>query len=92
MNISKLPVQHQEIILRIIVIGECHSGQIADEVAAKFKEVNYSQDRELFIEFCLHTMLYQRVSQSGGFPPGLSVTQVNCDTYTLETMLLHPII
>ncbi|CAL5190433.1 unnamed protein product [Lathyrus oleraceus] len=79
MNISKLPIQHQEIILRIIVkvIGECHSGQLADEVAVKFKEVRSSQDRELFIEFCLHTMLYQKVSQSGGFPPGLSVTQVN---------------
>jgi proteasome component ECM29 len=78
-NISKLPIQHQEIILRVVVkvIGECHSGQIGDEVAAKYKKVNNSQDRELFIEFCLHTMLYQRVSQSGGFPPGLSVAQVN---------------
>lgn len=79
LNISKLPIQHQEIILRIIVkvIGECHSGQIGDEVAAKYKKVNNSQDKELFIEFCLHTMLYQRVSQSGGFPHGLSVAQVN---------------
>ncbi|ESW13516.1 hypothetical protein PHAVU_008G203200 [Phaseolus vulgaris] len=78
-NISKLPLQHQEIILRIIVkvIGECHSGQIGEEVAAKYNKVNNSQDRELFIEFCLHTILYQRVSQSGGLPPGLSVVQVN---------------
>lgn len=78
-NISKLPVQHQEIILRVVVkvIGECHSGQIGDEAAAKYKKVNNSHDRELFIEFCLHTMLYQRVSQSGGFPPGLSVAQAN---------------
>ncbi|XP_027329154.1 proteasome adapter and scaffold protein ECM29 [Abrus precatorius] len=78
-NISKLPLQHQEIILRIIVkvIGECHSGQIGDEVAAKYKKVDSYQDRELFIEFCLHTMLYQRVTQSGGYPPGLSVAQLN---------------
>ncbi|KAL2973237.1 hypothetical protein AAZX31_14G035700 [Glycine max] len=78
-NISKLPLQHQEIILRIIVkvIGECHSGQIGDEVSAKYGKVNNSQDRALFIEFCLHTILYQRVSQNGGFPPGLSVAQVN---------------
>ncbi|CAJ1971239.1 unnamed protein product [Sphenostylis stenocarpa] len=78
-NISKLSLQHQEIILRIVVkvIGECHSGQIGEEIAAKYKKVNNSQDRGLFIEFCLHTILYQRVSQSGGVPPGLSETQVN---------------
>ncbi|XP_061372568.1 uncharacterized protein LOC133315038 [Gastrolobium bilobum] len=78
-NIAKLPPQHQEIILRIIVkvIGECHSSHIGDEVAAKYKKVDNSQDRELFIEFCLHTMLYQRVSQSSGFPLGLSVAQAN---------------
>ncbi|KAI4308224.1 hypothetical protein L6164_031321 [Bauhinia variegata] len=78
-NISKLPHQHQEIIFRIIVkvIGGCDSSKIADEAAAKYRLVNDSQDRELFIEFCLHTILYQRVSQSGGSPPGLSVVQAN---------------
>ncbi|MED6198629.1 hypothetical protein PIB30_068265, partial [Stylosanthes scabra] len=81
-NISKLPLQHQEIILRIIVkvIGECHSSQIGDQVAAKYKKVNNPQDRDLFIEFCLHTMLYQRVSQrsgNGGGYPGLSFVQAN---------------
>ncbi|KAE9606271.1 putative proteasome component Ecm29 [Lupinus albus] len=78
-NISKLPLQHQEIILRIVVkvIGECHSKQIGDEVAEKYQKVNNAQDRNLFIEFCLHTMLYQRVSQSVGCPPGLSVAQSN---------------
>ncbi|WJX94387.1 hypothetical protein P8452_75807 [Trifolium repens] len=49
-----------------MVIGECHSGQIGDEDAAKYKKVNNSQDRELFIEFCLHTMLYQQGSQRYG--------------------------
>ncbi|KAI9114257.1 hypothetical protein K1719_014907 [Acacia pycnantha] len=78
-NISKLPLQHQEIILRIIVkvVGECHSSQISDEVAAKYRLVTDPHDRELFIEFCTHTMLYQRVSQSGGCPHGLSVAQAN---------------
>ncbi|KAJ7960514.1 Proteasome-associated ECM29-like protein [Quillaja saponaria] len=75
----KLPVQHQEIILRIIVkvIGEIHRSRIGDEVAAKYRLVNNSQDRELFIEFCLHTMLYQWLSHVGGCPPGLSITQAN---------------
>ncbi|KAM4096438.1 hypothetical protein ACJW30_08G104900 [Castanea mollissima] len=78
-NISKLPLQHQEIILRIAtkVIGECHSSQIDDEVAAKYRSINDSQDRELFIEFCLHTVLYQPPSQSGGCPPGLSIAQAS---------------
>ncbi|KAK7856729.1 proteasome adapter and scaffold protein ecm29 [Quercus suber] len=78
-NISKLPLQHQEIILRIAtkVIGECHSSQIDDEVTAKYRSINDSQDRELFIEFCLHTVLYQPPSQSGGCPPGLSIAQAN---------------
>uniref|UniRef100_A0A7N2KMJ3 ARM repeat superfamily protein n=1 Tax=Quercus lobata TaxID=97700 RepID=A0A7N2KMJ3_QUELO len=78
-NISKLPLQHQEIILRIAtkVIGECHSSQIDDEVTAKYRSINDSQDRELFIEFCLHTVLYQPPSQSGGCPPGLSIAQAS---------------
>uniref|UniRef100_A0A2N9FXH9 Proteasome component Ecm29 N-terminal domain-containing protein n=1 Tax=Fagus sylvatica TaxID=28930 RepID=A0A2N9FXH9_FAGSY len=78
-NISKLPLQHQEIILRIAtkVIGECHSSRIDDEVAAKYRSINDSQDRELFIEFCLHTLLYQPPPQSGGCPPGLSIAQAN---------------
>ncbi|KDP43192.1 hypothetical protein JCGZ_22744 [Jatropha curcas] len=76
-NISKLPHQHQEIIMRIAtkVIGECHAGQIDKEVAIKYRLANGSQDRELFIEFCLHLMLYQQPSQGGGCPPGLSIAQ-----------------
>ena len=45
------------------MIGECHSSQIDDEVTAKYRSINDSQDRELFIEFCLHTVLYQPPSQ-----------------------------
>ncbi|XP_050238689.1 uncharacterized protein LOC126688135 isoform X2 [Mercurialis annua] len=78
-NISKLPHQHQEIILRvaIAVIGECHAGQISDEVALKYRSIKGSEDRELFIDFCLHLMLYQQPSQSGGCPAGLSIAQSN---------------
>ncbi|KAF3455284.1 hypothetical protein FNV43_RR05732 [Rhamnella rubrinervis] len=79
MNVSKLPHQHQEILLRIItkVIGECHSNQVDDRIAAKYRILNDPHDRELFIEFCLHTVLYQLSSQSRGCPPGLSIAQTN---------------
>ncbi|KAH9741795.1 ARM repeat superfamily protein [Citrus sinensis] len=72
-NVSKLPQQHQDIILRIAarVIGECHASGIDNEVAPKYRSISGSQDRELFIEFCRHTMF------SGGSPPGLSVVQAN---------------
>ena len=114
-NVSKLPHQHQEIILRIVikvysiicfsyfffylvilriakvhkfgdfhrcgkqydhskscnvalfqVIGDCHSTRIDDEAVAKYREVTDSRDRELFVEFCLHTILYQPSSQRSG--------------------------
>lgn len=78
-NVSKLPQQHQDIILRIAarVIGECHASGIDNEVAAKYRSISGSQDRELFIEFCHHTILYQMPSQGGGSPPGLSIVQAN---------------
>ncbi|XP_071911777.1 uncharacterized protein [Coffea arabica] len=76
-TISKLPSQHQEILLRISVkvIGECYSAQIDDQVVAKYKSLGGSQDREIFLDFGLQTLLYQPTSQSGGCPAGLSVTQ-----------------
>ncbi|XP_065879858.1 uncharacterized protein [Euphorbia lathyris] len=78
-SICKLPHQHQEIILRITakVIGECHAGGISEEVAIKYRSLQGCQERELFAEFCLHLMLYQQLSRSGGCPPGLSVAQTN---------------
>ncbi|XP_044479857.1 proteasome adapter and scaffold protein ECM29-like [Mangifera indica] len=78
-SISKLPQQHQDIILRIAVrvIGECHASRIHDEVAAKYRLISGLQDREQFIEFCLHSVLYQMPSQGGGSLPGLSVAQAN---------------
>ncbi|KAL3828680.1 hypothetical protein ACJIZ3_017482 [Penstemon smallii] len=81
-NISKLPVQHQYILLRITakVIGECHSSQIDDEVVSKYKILVGSKDCEIFLEFCLHTILYQPSSQSGGCPAGLST--ILCERVT----------
>ncbi|KAM7278672.1 hypothetical protein ACFE04_005806 [Oxalis oulophora] len=78
-NISKLPAQHQDIILRIAakVIGECHASRVDEQIAAQYKTICGSHDKELFIEFCLHTILYQLQSQSGGCPPGLSIAQAN---------------
>lgn len=78
-NISKLPTQHQEIILRISakVIGDCHCTHLRDEIAGKYRLIKGSQDSEIFLEFCLHTMLYQSPSQGGGSPAGLSISQSN---------------
>ncbi|BBH02426.1 ARM repeat superfamily protein [Prunus dulcis] len=81
-GVSKLPLQHHEIILRLAtkVMGECHSSGVNDEVAAKYKTICYSQDRKLFLEFCLHTILYQQSSQSRECPPGLSIAQTHSVT------------
>ncbi|GAB4835308.1 hypothetical protein Ancab_000217 [Ancistrocladus abbreviatus] len=78
-SISKLPHQHQEIILRtcVKVIGECHANQIEDEVVAKYRPMKGSEDAEIFLEFCLHTVLYQQPSQGGRSPAGLSVGQAD---------------
>ncbi|XP_060216154.1 uncharacterized protein LOC132643671 isoform X1 [Lycium barbarum] len=86
-NISKLPLQHQDILLRVItkVIGECHSAKISDEVAAKYRSSGDLPDHKIFLEFCLHTVLYQPTSQSGTCPAGLSVTQ--CDRVTGKRQL-----
>ncbi|KAL2941950.1 Proteasome adapter and scaffold protein ECM29 [Bienertia sinuspersici] len=76
-NISKIPPQHQAILLRISVkvIGEAHFDKIDDDITAKYRMLRGSQDAELFVEFCLHTVLYQPSSQSGGCPAGLSMSQ-----------------
>ncbi|PON75687.1 Proteasome component Ecm, partial [Parasponia andersonii] len=83
-NVSKLPLQHQEIILRIVVkvIGDCHSSRIDDEVVAKYRAVSDSQDRELFIDFCLHTILYQPTSQRFGT---MDIVRVVCKTIDLSS-------
>lgn len=45
------------------VIGDCHASGMNGEIAAKYGLINDSQDRNVFIEFCLHTILYQQSSQ-----------------------------
>ncbi|KAJ8773217.1 hypothetical protein K2173_028394 [Erythroxylum novogranatense] len=74
-NISKVPNQHQEIILRIAAkgIGEYYAKGLDEETAFKYQFVDNSKDRELFIEFCLHLVLYQPQSQGGECVPGLSI-------------------
>ncbi|XP_010271892.1 PREDICTED: proteasome-associated protein ECM29 homolog isoform X2 [Nelumbo nucifera] len=76
-NVSKFPPQHQDIILRIVakVIGECHANGIDDQVAAKYRLMNNSQDGQLFLEFCLQTILFQPPPQGTGSPAGLSIAQ-----------------
>ncbi|KAL8170504.1 hypothetical protein V2J09_022308 [Rumex salicifolius] len=76
-NISKLPPQHQEIVLRACakVIGDAHSREFDDGISAKYKTINGSQDSQLFLEFCLQCMLYQPTSQGGKCPAGLSFAQ-----------------
>ncbi|KAM3287700.1 proteasome adapter and scaffold protein ECM29 isoform X1 [Capsicum chacoense] len=86
-NISKLPLQHQDILLRVItkVIGECHSAKVSDEVAVKYKRSGDLPDHKIFLEFCLHTVLYQPTSQSSTCPAGLSIAQ--CDRVTGKRQL-----
>ncbi|KAF6155314.1 hypothetical protein GIB67_019840 [Kingdonia uniflora] len=78
-NVSKMPPQHQDIILRIVlkVIGECHSNRISEEVAAKYKLMNVAHDVPLFLEFCLHTILCQPSTQGVGSPAGISIAQLD---------------
>lgn len=45
------------------MIGECHSKQVDPEIAAKYRSLSDSKDKELFVEFCLHVILYQPPSQ-----------------------------
>ncbi|KAG0457672.1 hypothetical protein HPP92_022829 [Vanilla planifolia] len=75
-GVSSLPTQHQDIILRIVckAIGDCHSSKLDENIAVKYKAF-VGKDRHLFVEFCLHTILYQPPSNSFVCPPGLSLAQ-----------------
>lgn len=75
--ISKLPSQHQEVLLRISakVIGECYAIQASGAIAKDYKNLAGSQDIMIFLEFGLHTLLYQPTSNSEALPQGLSITQ-----------------
>uniref|UniRef100_A0A1D1XKS2 Proteasome-associated protein ECM29 n=1 Tax=Anthurium amnicola TaxID=1678845 RepID=A0A1D1XKS2_9ARAE len=76
-NIGKLPLQHQDIILRIVskVIGECHSSQIDTMIGNKYKVIVNDGAGQVFLDFCLHTLLYQPPPPGVGCPPGLSAAQ-----------------
>nr|XP_009410433.1 PREDICTED: proteasome-associated protein ECM29 homolog [Musa acuminata subsp. malaccensis] len=76
-NIAKGPPQHQEIILRIVaqVIGENCSSQVNEKVGVMYRAIGNSEDGQVFLEFCLHTLLYQPPSPGNGCPAGLSISQ-----------------
>ncbi|KAF3327246.1 proteasome-associated protein ECM29 isoform X1 [Carex littledalei] len=75
-NVSTIPSQHQGIILRMIskAIG-FHSSKIDEFIASKYKAVSGSRDGDVFVEFCLHVILYQSTPPGMGSPPGLSIAQ-----------------
>ncbi|GLJ38855.1 hypothetical protein SUGI_0791890 [Cryptomeria japonica] len=75
-GLSKLPVQHQDILLRIVAQNmEHHANQIDEAVATKYKKINGAEDCQLFLMFCLQTILYQLPPSNGEGPPGLSIVQ-----------------
>ncbi|KAJ3681025.1 hypothetical protein LUZ60_015514 [Juncus effusus] len=76
-NIANIPSQHQGIILRIIskAIGDFHSSKIDEIIAEKYRAINGTKDGEVFIEFCLHVILYQPTPSGMASPPGLSISQ-----------------
>ncbi|CAA3007764.1 proteasome-associated ECM29 homolog isoform X1 [Olea europaea subsp. europaea] len=81
MAIERVPKEEKQIMAPVFkVIGECHSTQISDEVAAKYRMLRGSKDSEIFLEFCHFTILYQPPPQSGGCPAGLS--SVQCERIT----------
>uniref|UniRef100_A0A3B6LJK1 Ecm29 proteasome adaptor and scaffold n=1 Tax=Triticum aestivum TaxID=4565 RepID=A0A3B6LJK1_WHEAT len=78
-NISKVPAQHQGIILRLVskAIGECNTRKVDDNIALKYRSISGSDDGLVFADFCFHTILYQTPSQGIGCPAGLSVAQAD---------------
>ncbi|XP_042400814.1 proteasome adapter and scaffold protein ECM29-like isoform X2 [Zingiber officinale] len=78
-NISKIPPQHQEVILRIVskAIGDHYSSQVTEKIGPMYSAIGDSDDRQVFVEFCLYTILYQPPSSSVTCPAGLSVVQSN---------------
>ncbi|GAB2277082.1 hypothetical protein Dimus_011791 [Dionaea muscipula] len=90
-DISKLPHQHQDIFLRISmkVISEYHTSKIDDEVAGKYKLMKDSRDVEIFLEFCLHTILYQQSSQGGAGAACAGLSTVQSDRVTGKQILTN---
>ncbi|KAG1338330.1 hypothetical protein COCNU_04G006360 [Cocos nucifera] len=76
-NVANLPLQHQGIILRIVskVTGECHSSQVVENIGTKYRAIGSGKDGQVFLDFCLHTILYQPPPPGVGCPAGLSAVQ-----------------
>ncbi|KAJ3684358.1 hypothetical protein LUZ61_013522 [Rhynchospora tenuis] len=76
-NVSTIPSQHQGMILRNIskAIGDFHSSKIDEIIASKYRAISGSRDGDVFIDFCLHVILYQSTPPGMGSPPGLSIAQ-----------------
>lgn len=78
-GLSKLPGQHQDILLRIVALAmECHSNQIDEAVAAKYRKISVAEECHLLLGFCLQTMLYQPPSSNAEgmtCSAGLSIVQ-----------------
>ncbi|XP_078435505.1 ARM repeat superfamily protein isoform X2 [Wolffia australiana] len=80
-NISRLTSHHQSIILRIVlkVFGDCYSAKIDETIGNKYQMIT-GEDRKIFLDFCLWTLLYQPPPHSMGCPMGLSSYQSDCIT------------
>ncbi|EPS65152.1 hypothetical protein M569_09623, partial [Genlisea aurea] len=80
-NICELLPPQQDLLLRTVakVIGECHASGINDDVLERYRMLAHTKDCEIFLDFCLHTILYQPSFQSVP-PAGLSTQQ--CERVT----------
>ncbi|KAG6544513.1 hypothetical protein Mapa_014151 [Marchantia paleacea] len=83
-GVSKVRVEHQDELLRMVAKGlEQYASVLKNKSqTTKYAFIEDSADCNLFVEFCLQTLLYQPVSitQEGtvaipGAPPGLSAHQ-----------------
>lgn len=74
------------------VMGECHSTQVNDEVAAKYRLISGSQDSETFLEFCLHTVLYQPPQQGSGIHFTLVAVSSIFEKFFFFLHILHELI
>lgn len=74
------------------VMGECHSTRVNDEVAAKYRLISCSQDSEIFLEFCLHTVLYQPPQQGSAIHFTLVAVSSIFEKFFFFLHILHELI
>lgn len=60
------------------MIGECHSNHVDENIVAKYKLMHSAVDRQIFVDFCLHTILYQPPSQ------GFVIMIIECKVAMLQ--------